>query len=77
MKQSWLKGTPTSDVEARKKRIQSFKPAFNELKEILETEYAKKQSDRDYGKPGWEYRQIAVNEYNQALKDILELINLD
>jgi signal recognition particle subunit SEC65 len=74
MKQVWFRGY--EDKEARKKEVRSFTTAFEELREVLEKNYLKKESVRDYGEPNWELRQIAVNEYNQSLKDIIELITL-
>lgn len=53
-----------------------FIPALNALKEILETDFLKKESVRDYS-PGWEYKQIAVNEYNTVLQDILKLVTIE
>jgi len=47
------------------------------LKEVLEQEYKKKPAVRDYEVPNWELRQVAVNEYNQCLDDLLKLIQLD
>ena len=74
MKSSWLKGH--SDKEARTNKVLSYRTALNELKEILERDYKRKESVRDYGAPGWEYRQVAVNERNQAIDDIIELITI-
>jgi len=70
----WLKNH--RDRTERKKEIQSYRNAFDALREVLESEYKKKDSIRDYG-PGWAEKQIAVNEYNAALTDILTLINID
>lgn len=74
MNSAWVKGY--EDKVARKKQVLNYRPALNELKEILERDYKKKQSVRDYGEPGWELRQIAVNEYNQVLEDVLKLIDI-
>ena len=59
-----------------KEEVLRFRPAFEALKEILETDFKKKEADRDYS-PGWEYRQIAANEYNAVLNDILKLITIE
>jgi hypothetical protein len=59
-----------------KEEVDRFKPALVALKEILETDYLKKEAVRDYS-PGWEYKQIAVNEYNQALSDVIKLLTVE
>lgn len=75
MQAVWFK--KSKDKEARRKEVQSYRTAFNELREILEQEVKKKPCVRDYGEPNWEIRQVAVNEYNQAVDDLLKLITLD
>lgn len=70
----WFKGH--KDKEARKKEVQGYQKAFDELKRILEAEYKPKPCFRDYSDPNWQTRQIAVNEYNAVLEDILKLINI-
>jgi len=59
-----------------KEEVLRFIPALNALKEILETDYIKKEAVRDYS-PGWEYKQIAVNEYNAAIEEILKLVTIE
>ncbi len=59
-----------------KEEVKRFIPALEALKEIIETDYLKKQSVRDYS-PGWEYQQVAVNEYNAVIEDILKLITIE
>ena len=59
-----------------KEEVKRFRPALEALKEILETDFVKKESVRDYS-PGWEYKQIAVNEYNAVIQDILKLITIE
>ena len=59
-----------------KEEVLRFIPALNALKEILETDYLKKEAVRDYS-PGWEFKQIAVNEWNQALSDIIKLVTIE
>ena len=74
MDSRWFKGT--RDKEARKQEVLGYRNAFDALREILETDFKKKEAVRDYGNPGWAYQQIAVNEYNRVLEDVLNLINL-
>ncbi len=77
MQSIWLKGYTGSDKEKRKAEVLGYRNAFDELKEILEQNFKKKEAVRDYETPNWEYRQVANNEYNQALDDLLKLITLN
>lgn len=74
MKSVFFKGH--KDKEVRTKELLSYRNAFDDLKEILEREYRKKPV-RDYSDPNWVHRQIAVNEYNAVLDDIINLITLE
>jgi hypothetical protein len=76
VKTSWFKGLTGEAKTKRIKDIMGHRNAFDDLKEILEQNYRKKPSVRDYDVPNWEHRQIAVNEYNQCLDDLLQLITL-
>ena len=76
MQAVWLRGVKDTERERRKKEILSYRNAFEDLREILEQHYVRKEAVRDYS-PGWEYKQIAVNEYNAALDDLLNLIDLN
>ena len=76
MQAVWVKGLRGAAKEARTKEVMGYRNAFDELKEILEKEVKKKASVRDYDVPNWEVRQVAVNEYNQALDDLMKLITL-
>lgn len=70
MDSRWLKSGRT------KEEVKRFRVALDALKEILETDFLKKEAVRDYS-PGWEYKQIAVNEYNQVISDILKLVTIE
>jgi len=59
-----------------KEEVDRFRPALEALKEILETDFLKKEAVRDYS-PGWEYKQIATNEYNAVLGDIIKLLTVE
>lgn len=74
MDSRWLTGV--KDKEQQKKKVTTYKPAFAALTEVLEKQLKKKDACRDYNSPNWAYEQISVNEYNQALADVLKLINL-
>lgn len=75
MKALWFKGKATPEAkEKRKKEIMAYTNAFDDLKEILE-QMIEKEAVRDYG-PGWEQKQIALNERNHAIREVLELINI-
>lgn len=75
MHTAWLKGT--KDKEGRRKEIMGYRNSFDALKEVLVRDFKKKENVRDYSDPQWVHNQIAVNEYNQALEDLLKLITLD
>lgn len=75
MQAVWLRGVKDSDRNQRKQEVLSYRNAFDDLREILEQHYVRKEAVRDYS-PGWEYKQIAVNEYNAVLDDLLNLIDL-
>tara|TARA_R110000868_G_scaffold4057_1_gene24782 strand:+ start:4197 stop:4430 length:234 start_codon:yes stop_codon:yes gene_type:complete len=77
MKAVWLKGSSAEDKQKRIAEVMSYRNAFDELKVILEREYKRKDSVRDYEVPNWELRQVAVNEYNQVLDDMLKLISIE
>ena len=64
------------DKDARRKEVMAFRNAFDELKEILERDFKKKENVRDYSDPQWVHTQIAVNEYNQSLEDLLKIITI-
>jgi prephenate dehydratase len=72
----WVKGLRGPDKEQRVKEVLSYRNAFDDLREILEQHYVRKEAVRDYS-PGWEYKQIANNEYNAALDDLINLIDLN
>lgn len=75
MQAVWLKGLKGEERERRKAEVLAYRNAFDSLREILEQHYLKRDAVRDYS-PGWEYKQIAVNEYNAVLEDLLNLIDL-
>jgi hypothetical protein len=76
MKTIWLKGLKGEERDRRKGEVLNYRNAFDDLREILEQHYLKRDAVRDYS-PGWEYKQVAVNEYNAVLDDILNLIDLN
>ena len=56
--------------------VKRFNTALDALKDILESDFKKKEADRDYS-PGWEQRQIAINEYNAVLTDVIKLVTIE
>lgn len=75
MHTAWLKGT--KDKELRRKEVMGYRNSFDALKEVLERDFKRKPNVRDYSDPQWIHTQIAVNEYNQALEDLLKLITIE
>ena len=76
MQTIWLKGLKGEERDRRKGEVLNYRNAFDDLREILEQHYLKRDAVRDYS-PGWEFKQVAVNEYNAVLDDILNLIDLN
>ena len=76
MQTIWLKDLKGEERDRRKGEVLNYRNAFDDLREILEQHYLKRDAVRDYS-PGWEYKQVAVNEYNAVLDDILNLIDLN
>lgn len=74
MHASWYKGLNPKQKAERKQELLGYRNAFDALKELLE-QTKRKQPVRDYS-PGWAEKQIAVNEYNQALDDLMKLIDI-
>ena len=75
MNSVWLKGY--KDKKAREEQVRSASWAFDLLAEVLDKEYKRKPNVREYNDPQWVHKQIAVNEYNQVIDDILKLIKID
>lgn len=75
MQAVWLRGLKGEERERRKAEVLAYRNAFDDLRVILEQHYLKKESVRDYS-PGWEYKQIANNEWNAAIDVLLDLIDL-
>lgn len=76
MHSAWTRGLKGQDREDRLKQISNYRNAFDDLKEVIEQTLVKKEAVRDYG-PNWAEKQIAVNEYNAALSDLIKLIDLN
>lgn len=72
----WIKGLKGEDKDRRIKEVMNYRNAFEDLTEVIEQTLQRKDAVRDYG-PGWAEKQIAVNEYNAALDNILTLIDLN
>lgn len=69
MDHRWLKNNTKSEVLG-------YRNALDALKEILLNDFTKKEAVRDYS-PGWEYKQVAANEYNAVLTDIVKFITIE
>lgn len=67
----WLRKTPDTEKEARKKLLKSYLPAYEELLSVLEKE---NESAPDYTNPAWAYQQADRNGANRILRDITKLI---
>jgi predicted DNA-binding ArsR family transcriptional regulator len=72
----WIKGFKGDAKEKRITEVMNYRNAFEDLSDVIEQTLQRKDAVRDYS-PGWAEKQIAVNEYNAALDDILNLIDLN
>lgn len=72
MHSEWFKGF--KNREERKEEVLRYSSAFDALRKLLEAR--RKPNSYEYG-VDWQYKQIAVQEYNRALDDILKLIDLE
>lgn len=70
MDSRWLKNGRKKD------EVLGYRNAFDALKELLLSDFVKKEAVRDYS-PGWEYKQVAANEYNAAVSDLIKLITIE
>ena len=78
MDSRWFVGHRVEEAkEARHKEILGYRNAFGALREVLENHLEKPEANRDYTSPNWAFQQIAYNEYNQVLKDIYKLLDLN
>ena len=76
MQSAWTKGLKGPEKAERIKEVSSFRTAFEELTKVIRGSLKKKEAVRDYT-DGWVERQIATNEYNAAIDDLLRLIHLN
>lgn len=74
---AWTKNLRGDSKAKRQKEVLSYANAFDDLKEVLTKHFKKKAAVRDYDVPNWDVRQVGVNEYNQAIDDLISLITLD
>ena len=72
----WIKGFKGDAKDKRIKEVMNYRNAFEDLTDVIVQTLQRKDAVRDYS-PGWAEKQIAVNEYNAALDDILNLIDLN
>lgn len=72
----WTASARNEDERNRRLEVlRGYKPAFDDLKEMIER-YRKEPAFRDYNSTNWHLEQIARNEYNAALDDILNLLEI-
>ncbi len=71
----WLKGFTPVEYDDRKKKVASYKNAFEDLRELLERELEDIPVP-DYNNPSWAYKQADINGANRKLKEIIKLITL-
>jgi len=76
MHHAWTKGLKGTEKAERTKQVMQYRNAFDELETVIKKVLCRKEAIRDYG-DGWVEKQIAVNEYNAAIEDLLRLIDLN
>tara|TARA_R110000822_G_scaffold75684_3_gene182073 strand:+ start:1885 stop:2118 length:234 start_codon:yes stop_codon:yes gene_type:complete len=74
MQHSWFGHLPTEDQDARKSDVNSNTFAWGILKEILERKL--EVSTPDYDKHSWAFRQAHQNGRNQAIRELINLLEL-
>ena len=76
MQAIWTKGLKTkAEKEAKASELKSYARAFEALREKLK-ELKKPTANRNYTEAGWHYKQIAHNEYNAAIDDLIKLMEV-
>jgi hypothetical protein len=75
MQSIWFKGIPSEDREKREQEVNSYRNAFDSLREILESK-REKSSKSDYDSPSWAYKQADQNGYNRMLDEVLKIITI-
>lgn len=76
MNSYWIGGLTGEAKEKRIRQVKGYKEALADLEKILKEHYLKDDEYRDYSDPGWMANQIARNERNAVIKDILKLIDI-
>lgn len=71
----WVKGLKGDDKEARKKELQSYRTAFEALKEILEEEF--EDASPSYEHAAWPYEAADRYGANRKLRSIIQLLKVD
>lgn len=72
----WIKGTQGEAKEKRLKELKSYSKAFGELEEMLSKHFLKDGECRNYSSPNWMAEQIALNERNSVIRDIIKFIKM-
>lgn len=76
MHHAWTKGLKGTEKDERVKQVLQYRNAFEELEQVIRSHLLKKDADRKYDE-GWAHRQIAVNEFNASIEDLLRIMNLN
>jgi hypothetical protein len=71
----WLKGYKGDDKEARKKEVLTYRNAFEDLREILDSLI--EDQAPDYDCPSWSHKQADINGYNRALRKVIKLTTIE
>ena len=79
MKTEWLGNLKGEDRDNFKNSILASKIVLDKLQEIVYNMYKKEESlsSIDYDSPSWSHKQAHTNGKREALKQILELVNIE
>lgn len=75
MKVDWFAGTKAEHKETRRKEVESYKNAFEDLKSILEG-WEESGGKTDYDCPSWSHKQADRNGANRMLRKVINLISI-
>lgn len=74
MKSTWTYGVPTERHAEIKQKVKANKEAWLLLSETLSRKI--KSYEPDYSDHSWAFRQAHQNGYNQALREVIALLDL-
>lgn len=71
----WVKGLRGKEKEDRQKEVLTYRNAFEDLREILDSLI--EDQAPDYDCPSWSHKQADINGYNRALRKVIKLTTIE